>query len=316
MQELFNYKNVFYDSKSDYNIDQINEREYCRSIFTHLKSQLQDNFRHFQFFILFSHDPAVIPESCHVAHNKKVLLWFSEESGEFPIHLSKYYALIFKSYIQTESLNIYTNPLGYVNEFEKYSKGNKIKCNNLFFSGNLNKYRIEIYELFAYRKYRFLRMFRMKFGSLAKLLFFRMKIRNLSIQQEKTFIFFSNGFKSGLAYPEYVKQLGNSRFVLCPKGFQSNETFRHIEALHFGCIVISGVMPDVSIYNNHPFITYKNVQELDIVLNNIKTHKYDEKDLVTRHIAFYKQKLSIESASSYISNNCRNCINKNLNTHK
>ncbi len=309
MQELFNYKNVFFDSMSDYGINQINEREYCQVLFRNLESKLSGLFQTVNFFVLFSHNPEVVPESVHINFENKVLVWFSEESGKFPEYLSNHYHLIFKSYIQEERLNIYSNPLGYVNEFQKVLRGRSDKSTTLFFSGNLNSYRREIYELFFFRKFSFLVNLKKISLYISKLFFVQFKIKNLSSKKDSSFILFSNGFKSGLPYSKYITIMEGSKYVLCPRGFESNETFRHFEALHNDCIIISGRMPSVDVYHGHPFLIYESVDELKDIIDEITNRKYDEPYLLEMHRDFYKRKLSIESTSARIAAICSSRFN-------
>jgi hypothetical protein len=304
MHLIFDHENVYLDSKSEYDINSVNERLYLKSLFAKIEQQLGDDFKSFDFYVLFSADSAVIPESTQITKKNKVLFWFSDESGEFPSHLTEHYSSIFKSYIKKESLNVYSNPLGYVNEFEE--AGGRTVVNkdiNVFFSGNLNKNRIGIYELLFFRKFKALKFLKILPRQFLKVLFKTLTTKNVS--KDKDVLLFSAGFKSGLVYKTYYNYLLRSKFILCPKGFKSAETFRHIEALHSGSIVISEKMPDVPIYANNPFITYSSYSELNEILDKITNNEYDEAKLAERHKAFYKSNLEVHAVAARIAKICK-----------
>lgn len=127
------------------------------------------------------------------------------------------------------------------------------------------------------------------------------KLLNLNNLSDKNNIFlFSKQFKAGLTYVEYFDYLLQSKFILCPKGFYSPETFRHFEALHTGGIVISEKMPQVSIYKNNPFITYKDYSELKKIFNQIQKNEFDLDSLRERHAIFYKNRFTTEAISNRI----------------
>ena len=83
-----------------------------------------------------------------------------------------------------------------------------------------------------------------------------------------TNISFTNGFRQGLGFNEYLDILGETRYVLVPRGV-SNETFRFNEALASGCIVITTEM-------EHPF--YK-----DAPIVKIPNWYYLTDDLIKKH---------------------------------
>ncbi len=305
MKSIFNYSNVFLDSKSEYTIYEVNERNYLEKLFRLLETVLSTNFKKHQFFVLFSHNPMVIPASSTIEHSHKVLFWFSEESGKMPSHLRCQYKVIFKSYIQSESGNIYSNPLGYVNEFESVASRNLYaKDIALFFSGNLNANRYDLYRMFFYRKYPALKFLKVIPCLVPGLFFFKLNYFNLSSVVDKAIVFFAKGFKNGLSYSRYMNYLQRSKFVICPTGFQSNETFRHIEALACGCIIISGPMPNVSIYEGNPFIIYQSISDLKNILERIKLRAFDEIELTMKCHSYFIERLSVNAFASRVGEIC------------
>lgn len=301
---IFDYDNVYLDTKSDYDLNKINEKQYLKKLFYELKKVLNEEFTSFDFYILFSHDPAVIPASFEVTKKNKILLWFSDETGAFPSHLTGNYAVILKCYVKKEDGNVYSNPLGVVNEFTDHS--NLIaerKDTAVFFSGNFNKNRIDLYRLLFFRKFKSLPFSKILPNLALNIIFRYLKVNNLS--ESNNVFLFSTKFKSGLGYKKYFDYLLHSKYILCPRGFKSSETFRHIEALHCGCIIISEPMPDVSIYDNNPFLIYKDTADLNEILNKVANNEYDESSLIESHKAFYKDKLEVKVIASRIAEICR-----------
>lgn len=301
---LFNYKNVYLDQPADHDLETIVERKYISELFVRLEKNLEEKFSEFEFHVLFSHNPSVIPVSYYSQSKNKVLFWFSDESGVFPSHLVNNYTIIFKSHIQEESLNVYSNPLGYVNEFDS-EKNTKIvkKDIDIFFAGNLNGNRRELYRVLFFRKFKFLKFLELFPNKILNRLLRILNVRNLSYRNN--FFFFSSAFKSGLRYNEYYHYLLRSKFIICPRGFYRSETFRHYESLHTGGIIISEEMPNVSIYKDNPFLVYRNKSELNKILSKIEREEYDETMLKESHRRFYCNNFNSNTVSLKISDICK-----------
>lgn len=305
MQNFLKYKNVFIDSASEFSLEQVNEKSYLKSLFRLLEDMFSEKFNSFQFYVLFSRYVGTIPDSNSIQHPNKILLWFSEESGELPVHISDNYKVVFKSYLTAEGQNIFSNPLGYVNEFETIERANQAnKDIRLFFAGNLNHNRRELYDMFFFQKFPYLRMLKFLPYSISGLFFNRLGIRNLSIKRKKFVIFFFDGFKRGLDYKTYSNLLSRSQFVLCPRGFISTETFRHAEASSNNCIVISERLPNIRIYEDHPFIQYGSYKELGSILDKISNESLDTKSLAKKNAGFYQKRLHIKAVAQYIFEKC------------
>jgi hypothetical protein len=311
MEKLFNYDNVFIDSASGYKINEVHERSYLSSLFGEIKNLFSSDFLKFRFYVLFSHIPEAYPASSSFDHPNKVLFWFSEESGAMPLHLKNCYKFIFKSYIKSEQDNIYTTPLGHVNEFRNEDELEKpSKELSLFFSGNLNANRYELYKMFFFMKYPISKLFNKLSFSIPGIFFFRLNVTNLSSRKFKSVVLFSKMFKGGLQYEDYLTYLRKSKFVICPKGFQSNETFRHIEAMASGCILISEPLPDVYLNQNNPFITYNTIDELKEVITRIHQNEYDENDLASKTYSYYLKNFSTKSVAEKVKEVCLNSDKK------
>lgn len=304
MNLIFGYDNVYFDSRSDYDPDSVNEKQYLKTLFLNLKQILDSDFNDFEFYILFSHNSAIIPDSFSIEKENKILFWFSDETGAFPAHLTDNYRAIFKCYIKEEGLNVFSNPLGYVNEFaENSDRAVDKKDVSIFFAGSLGKNRVELYKMLFLRRFGKLNTLKILPGIFFKAVFKFLNISDLG--QNGSVILFSRKFKSGLDYPNYYNYLLRSRFVLCPKGIESEETFRHFEALHTEGIIISEKMPDVSIYKGNPFIIYETLEELKQILHKIARNEYDEPTLVQKHRLYYQSKQEIKVVAARIAQICK-----------
>src|SRR5690554_993510 len=98
---LFGQKNIHYDNNSNFTFDQLNESRFIEKLFDNLILILGDTFEGYEFWIFSNQLPQkVFPESVNYSSSKKkVLLYFSDETGMDPEPLSGSYFAIFKSYM-------------------------------------------------------------------------------------------------------------------------------------------------------------------------------------------------------------------------
>ena len=76
--------------------------------------------------------------------------------------------------------------------------------------------------------------------------------RDFSERWPNSYIKFTNGFAQGLSGGDYANLIANSRVVLCPPGFASNECIRHWEAMRHGCIMVTAPLPGHYFYKGYP----------------------------------------------------------------
>ncbi len=100
--------------------------------------------------------------------------------------------------------------------------------------------------------------------------------------RRNAFINFTDGFRRGLAPQAYGRLLELSQVALCPKGFQSPETFRHFEATRAGCVVLSEPLPANSLYERAPFLFYRDPQTLFDTLDAIFAGEIDLRSLQSK----------------------------------
>ena len=251
--------NIIFDEASDYKWEALNETTFILKFFSHLKNIMGDKFYNYTYYILSSHNPVVVPHSFHVESKYKILFFISDESSTMPVHLQTKYFAIFKSYLPFElpGTNIFPFNIGYFRDVVEYvSLPMNERKFNVFFCGNLNYNRFSLWkELMPgirnipnINKYIIKFLLRNKF---TRLLF----MNKFDSAFSESYIRFTSGFKKGLSPEEYSIMLVNSKIILCPKGYQSAETFRHMEALRAGAIVISQTLPDTYFYRGSPIIS-------------------------------------------------------------
>lgn len=255
-QYIFEYENVFFDTNSEYEFDQLNESLYITNLIFNLEICLGADFRNYDFYIFSNHSKDVHPASkMDVSVRKKVLLYFSDESGRDPGVFSEYFFAIFKSYIGTTKTveNVFPLGIGYVKQVPEFSvtdiRNRKI---NVFFQGNLNKNRIDFHRAFYTLGGIFPSQRILKSRFYRKIL---LKLRaNFNSFFPSSIIAFNDSFKSGLTPEKYGEVLSISKIILCPKGFTQVECFRHYEAMRAGCVIVSEKLPEISFYKDSPII--------------------------------------------------------------
>jgi hypothetical protein len=253
--------NIILDGASAYKWEVLNETVFLTKFFECLRESMGAEFFSYTFYILSSHDPEILPQSAADASRRKILFFISDESSSVPVALQSHYLAIFKSYLPHElpGSNIFPFNIGYVRDVpEIMPKPIQSRANNVFFSGNMNNNRFPLYrELHPILK-------RLPYR-IAKALFYGMQRgrRHLSKETDfgasfpKSYIRFTDGFKHGLSPESYGRMLYDSKIVLCPRGFSSSETFRHMEALRAGAIVISERLPDTHFYRGSPIVSVR-----------------------------------------------------------
>jgi hypothetical protein len=122
---------------------------------------------------------------------------------------------------------------------------------------------------------------------------------------------FSNGFRQGVPFMEYLDILSDTKICLVPRGV-SNETFRYSEAFASGCIVITTVSPshiNTWYYKDSPAIFINNWSELtDELITKVLSSNIDEK--YEENKKYYNDFLSPEANANFIINKINNFLEK------
>ena len=105
-------------------------------------------------------------------------------------------------------------------------------------------------------------------------------------------ITFTSGFARGLTPAAYGEKLAHSKIVLCPRGFASTETFRHIEAMRAGAVVISEPLPDLPMYRDSPIITVDDWHQGLMTVTALLKNPAELRDRHKRSVAWYEAVLS------------------------
>jgi hypothetical protein len=258
-------ENVLYEGETDF--ESLCETKFLRDLFASLSSIMGEKINDYIFFIL-SGGKNTIPQSTHYdTDKKKVLLFISDESGREPYHLAPYYFAVFKIHLQFDKFcvkNIFNFPLGCVNDVPQLPV---VPINdrkyNIFFSGNLNRGRSELYLLLFFGNYT---KYMLKLLSILTRIYAARKIllmikSNFDNKFNNSYIRFTAGFKKGISPTQYGKIISNSKIVLCPKGFVFSECFRHYEAMRAGCVIISEKLPKTYFYKDSPIIQISDWRE-------------------------------------------------------
>ena len=145
------------------------------------------------------------------SRKKKILFIISCENGYDSKKISKHYDIIFQSYLEKNDIknNIFPLPVGIPNFKVFHKKQKKIfleKKFSLFFSGNLNRYRVDLFsEIFFVNilMKNFIKL--LILFKLNKILGFVIKKITFKSYSRNNKIFFTNQFNSGLDKKTYLE---------------------------------------------------------------------------------------------------------------
>lgn len=303
MQLISNYTNVFFDPGSKHSFEQLHEKEYLLKILEQLRIKLGQDFKEFSFIVFSANGSGYTPASGDETFQgkKKVLFYISDEMGTTAEELQHKYYRIFKSYLPYNSNNnIYPFPLGHVDKIhfrtDEIMNINARKY-NVFFSGNLNKSRAGFFKQFSSSLIpAFLLKYLIKFRSVKHYLIKKANKENTA----QSYINFTTGFKQGLSPEEYKELMLNSKIAFCPRGFRSAETFRHLEAMSAGCIVISEKLPDNFLYRDCPIIQVTSWDEAIPIIKKLLENPAVMEQLQQKTIHFWENNYSDTAIAEFI----------------
>jgi len=293
------WENVHFDRASAYPWDALVETQYLVDFLTELERSLTHEFASYAFFVLSSQASAVNPQSLEHHHPRKVLFHISDENGVVPTQWQSAYQAIFKSYIKEDrpARNIFSFPLGCVNGVIFEAPKLVIERPfNVFYSGNLNSNRLSLYAALHPRL-----RHRAKQAAQDEI---RRTISVLPRVFDQTWpdshIRFTDGFLRGLSRAEYGRRLLDSRIVLCPMGFRSPETFRHMEALRAGAVIVSEHLPNTRLYRGSPILTIKDWRVAIETITNLIQDQDRLAELQLRSLQWWDEVCSPKATARYV----------------
>lgn len=266
-------------------------------LFNILKKKLPD-FKDY-LFVVYGNNGNDLPLSRYIQHDKKVLIWRSNENKLNRVdELKKDYKHIFTNYFW-DNKNSTSLQLGYHTQ----TKNKKIipikeRLFNTTFTGCLNRNRVQIAST--------LTNIPTKWIGLGLLFFktFTLKILNnlVKYKYSNDYYQFNDGFNNGLNEEDYNFILRNTKIALCPKGWVNTETFRLYEAMKWGCVVISEELPEREYYKEIPIIKVDNWNEGIKIAKELSKDQSKLEKHSNKNIQFYKDNLSPEAAARMIIN--------------
>ena len=264
-------------------------------VFNILKKKLP-KFKEY-LFVLYGNNGNDLPLSRYIQHNKKVLIWRSNENKLNRVsELKKNYKHIFTNYYWNDG-NSTSLQLGYHTEsVNKTIIPIKERLFNVSFTGCLNRNRIGLASILTNIPIKWLAM-----GMIFKKKL-TLKIVNTLVKYKfnNDYFQFNDGFNNGLDAEDYHFILRNTKIILCPKGWLNTETFRLYESMKAGCIVISEELPNRSYYNGIPIIKVKDWKEGIRTARELEDNIVELEKLSKQNIQFYKDNLSPEATANLI----------------
>jgi glycosyltransferase involved in cell wall biosynthesis len=264
-------------------------------VFNILKKKLP-NFKDY-LFVVYGNNGNDLPLSRYIQHDKKVLIWRSNENKLNRVHeLKKDYKHIFTNYYWDEA-NSTSLQLGYHTQTKnKTIIPIKERLFNISFTGCLNRNRIQLASTLTNIPTKWIGL---------GLLFcktFTLKILNNLVKWKynNDYYQFNDGFNNGLNEEDYNFILKNTKIALCPKGWVNTETFRLYESMKWGCVVISEELPDRSYYKGIPIIKVNDWNEGIEIANRLINDKNELEKLSNKNIQYYKDNLSPEATANLI----------------
>jgi hypothetical protein len=257
-------------------LDAQGETVFLLRLFGALQERMLGDFQRFTFVVhrrVFG-EFAGKPINLDPGGDDRVLIVIADEREAFPCEEFRSYRAVFRSYGAPKggSSKIHPFPVGYLNaagqaepvQFEQ-------RKHSVFFSGYLNRNRIDLYKQF--RPVWWLPRKNLKSKYTKELA--RRAVEKLTTERSfpnavpSGHVAFTEWFGKGLAPDEYAKTLANTKIALSPPGFESHETIRHWEAMRLGCVVVSAPLPPSPFYKDSPIIQLKDWTELHPLLSGL-----------------------------------------------
>lgn len=283
------------------------ETLFLQKVFNGLSELMRDDFHRFTFVVhrrVFG-EFAGKPIKLDRGGKGRVLVVVADEKEVFPVEEYQDYEHVFRAYGNPDGTVCHAFPVGYHNaagsaepvDFDQ-------RRISVFFSGYLNRNRLDLYKQFRPVWWLPRRNLRNRYvKELA-----RRAVERLT--RERAFpdaipggrIAFTEWFGKGLPPEEYAQTLANTKIALCPPGFVSHETIRHWEAMRLGCVVISAPLPANRFYEGSPIIQLKDWSELRPLLTELLSDPARLRGLHKATVEWWKSRCSEKAVAEYMAN--------------
>jgi hypothetical protein len=250
-------------------------------------------------FVLYGNNGNDLPLSRFIQHDKKILIWASNENKLNRVgELKRQYKHIFTNYYW-DDINTTSLQLGcHTDSKNKTIIPIKERLFNISFTGCLNRNRIQIASqlLGIDTKWIALGMLFNKKWTL--------KIINQLVKYKynNDYYQFNDGFNNGMDGEDYNFILRNTKIALVPKGWVNSETFRLYEAMKWGCVVISEELPTRTYYKDIPIIQVTNWNDGLRIANELIRDITTLERMSKANREYYKRNLSTEATADLIIN--------------
>ena len=272
---------INWDTASSYRFEQLNESKFISDLTIQVSKQLALSGFQCELIVFATSDNSRLPDSLyHKTGTPRILFYLSNElSNKTLIQLlSSQYDLVLKTYLRPDcvsanTLHLWPGTLDHNILPEHNIPHYHDRDTDFFFSGALNNQRVSLHRTLNPPFFPFL--------NLLPPSIYRRIIRSLpglSLRSPKWltsynhYVQFNDQFMSGLSSHEYYSRLLRTKIAICPPGFDSPETFRHLEALQAGAVVISQELPPFHCYRKSPILQIPSWEQLppllDVLLRN------------------------------------------------
>ncbi len=313
--DLMNFKNVYYDKNSVFQFSELNESQYLHKLFQNFEKISNGRFDEYEFYVFANYDEKILPDCINIpSQKKKILYYLADSRGAIdPRSISANFELIFKTHLGEAFISDKVLPisLGYVNDVPELPvKSILDRKYNVFFSGDLNRNRVDLYRSLINKQKIIPRR-----GLPTKL------FRNMLIGYKHDFseffpeslIIFNKGFKKGFSAQKYGEVLADSKIILSPMGFGNAECFRDFEAMRAGCVIVSDILPKTEFYVGSPIIQVENWKEGLSWAKKLVSDKEMLLDYHLKTVDWWDNKCSEKAVANYMKDKIiQNSVNKRL----
>jgi hypothetical protein len=285
------------------------EEIFFSNLFRHLQDQMGESYEQWNFTLHYCQHGKSIEDSIglYLAPGKRnALLLLADEREHVPQKAIDGFDVVFRQYLNRSRRDerVYPFPVAYQNaaglaELVPIEQ----RKTNLFFSGYLNRNRLDLYKQF--KKVWWLPRKNLPASRYVRELARRAveklcSPRDFSDQYPASIIRFTEWFGKGLPPSEYAAVLADTRIAICPPGFISAETIRHWEAMRLGCVVITAPLPDNPFYKDSPMIIVKDWSQFHLTIKELTSNPERLTQVHEATVAWWRDICCEKSVATYM----------------